>query len=135
MKTIHGFAAALAFLIPATAAVAQTIYPEKPIRMLVGYVAGGAADITGRVLADKLSESFGKPVVVENVAGAAGNVAGERVAKAAPDGYTLLLAASNTIVINPSLYEKMPLDPAKDLVPISAATFTPNILVVNNDVP
>src|SRR5262249_47312046 len=98
-------------------------------------VAGGPAEITGRVVAEKLSESSGKPVVVENVAGAAGNVAGERVAKAAPDGYTLLLAASNTIVINPSLYEKMPLDPAKDLVPISVATFTPNILVVNNDVP
>ena len=113
---------------------AQT-YPDKPIRLLVGFAPAGPADIAARVLGEKLTEAWGKPVVIENVTGAAGNVSAERVAKAAPDGYTLLLGASSTIVSNISLYEKLRFDPLKDFAPISQLCVTPNILAVNNDVP
>jgi tripartite-type tricarboxylate transporter receptor subunit TctC len=133
MKAICGAAALL--LLMAGVAAAQTSYPEKQVRMLVGFAAGGPADIAARVVADGLSEAWGKPVVVENVTGAAGNVSADRVAKAAPDGYTLTMAASSTIATNVSLYEKLPFDPVKDLAPISQVCFTPNILALNNDVP
>ena len=118
----------------ASPAFAQT-YPDKPIRILVGFAAGGPADITARLIGDRLSEAWGKPVIVENVTGAAGNLATDRVAKSAPDGYTLLAAASATIVTNPSLYQKLPFDPVKDLAPITQAVYTPNILAVHPDVP
>ena len=124
----------VAFLLCAGNAHAQT-YPDKPIRLLVGFAAGGPADISARVLADRFTEAWGKPVIVENVTGAAGNVATDRVAKAAPDGYTLLAAASATIVTNPSLYQKLSFDPVKDLAPISQICFTPNLLVVPADLP
>jgi tripartite-type tricarboxylate transporter receptor subunit TctC len=115
--------------------VAQPNYPEKSIRILVGFAAGGPADIVSRLVGDKLSEAWGKPVLIESVTGAAGNLATDRVVKAAPDGYTLLMAASAMIVVNPSLYPKLSFDPATDLAPISQVGFTPNILVVHNDVP
>src|SRR5215468_3889459 len=134
MKAIYG-AAALALLLMAGTATAQTSYPDKQVRMLVGFAAGGPADIAARIVADGLSEAWGKPFVVENVTGAAGNVSADRVAKSAPDGYTLTMAASSTIVTNVSLYDKLPFDPIKDLVPISQVCFTPNILALNNDVP
>jgi tripartite-type tricarboxylate transporter receptor subunit TctC len=121
-------------LLTAGDAVAQT-WPDKPIRILVGFAAGGPADITARLIGDRLSEAWGKPVIVENVTGAAGNLATDRVAKSAPDGYTLLAAASATIVTNPSLYQKLPFDPVKDLAPITQAAYTPNILAVHPDVP
>jgi len=82
-----------------------------------------------------LTEIWSQPVVVENVSGAGGNIAGDRVAKAAPDGYTLLVATNAQLAVNPSLYTKMTYDPAKDLMPISQAVYSPNILVVPNDVP
>lgn len=121
-------------LMAASAAAAQT-YPDRPIRLLVGFAAGGPADISARVLGDRFTESWGQPVVVENITGAAGNIATDRVAKAAPDGYTLLLAASATIVTNPSLYQKLPFDAGNDLMPISQVCFTPNLLVVPADLP
>ena len=95
-----------ALLAIGSTAHAQT-YPDKPIRLLVGFAAGGPADIMARLVGDKIAEAFGKPVIVENVTGGAGNVAADRVAKAAPDGYTLMAAASATIVTNPSLYQKL----------------------------
>jgi len=134
MKAFCG-AAALSLLLMAGVATAQTSYPEKQVRILVGFAAGGPADIAARIVADGLSEAWGKPVVVENVTGAAGNVSADRVAKAAPDGYTLTMAASPTIATNVSLYDKLPFDPVKDLAPISQVCLTPNILAVNNDVP
>jgi tripartite-type tricarboxylate transporter receptor subunit TctC len=134
MKTICGVAILLALLIAGEGS-AQTSYPDKQVRLLVGFAAGGPADIAARIVAEGLSESLGKPFVVENVTGAAGNVSADRVAKAAPDGYTLTMAASSTIVTNVSLYDKLPFDPVKDLVPISQVCFTPNILALNNDVP
>jgi tripartite-type tricarboxylate transporter receptor subunit TctC len=132
MKTVAGALAAL--LVSLGAATAQT-YPDKPIRILVGFAAGGPADISARLIADRLAEAWGQPLVVENVTGAAGNLATDRVAKAAPDGYTLLLAASATIVTNPSLYQKLPFDPVKDLAPVTLICFTPNILAVPTSVP
>ena len=134
MKELCG-AAALSLLLMAGTATAQTSYPEKQVRILVGFAAGGPADIAARIVADRLSEAWGKPVVVENVTGAAGNVSADRVAKSAPDGYTLTMAASSTIATNVSLYDKLPFDPVKDLTPISQVCFTPNILALNNDVP
>src|SRR4249920_2749307 len=134
MKAIGAFLAALTLLSGASGATAQT-WPDKPIRILVGFAAGGPADITARLIGDRLSEAWGKPVIVENITGAAGNLATDRVAKAAPDGYTLLAAASATIVTNPSLYQKLPFDPVKDLAPITQAVHTPNLLAVPADLP
>ena len=92
--------------------------------MLLGFAAGGPGDILalGR---ERLSEALGKPVMIESVTGAGGNIATERVAKAAPDGHTLLMAASGMIVVNPSLYRNLSFDPQKDLVPITQVGFTP----------
>ena len=98
---------------------AQSNYPDRPIKVIVPYVAGGAADITARLVAQAMSDSMGQPVVVENKPGANGMIGSDMVAKAAPDGYTLLLTASGPLVINPVLYKKVPFDPIKDFSPIS----------------
>ena len=135
MKAIFGIVAALAALLMAGEAVAQANYPEKTIRMLVGFAPAGPADIIARVVGDKLSQAWGQPVVIENVSGASANIAGDRVAKSPADGYTLLMASNAQITVNPSLYDKMPYDTVKDLVPITQVVFTPNILAVHNDVP
>src|SRR5262249_7912335 len=119
---------ALLMLTPGSAA-AQT-YPDKPIRMLVGFAAGGPADIAARVLGERFTAGLAQPVVIETTPGPPGNPATDRAAKAAPDGAPLLLAASATIVTNPSLYQKLNFDPVKDLAPITQICFTPNLLVV-----
>jgi tripartite-type tricarboxylate transporter receptor subunit TctC len=134
MKAI-GIVTALSALLTAGPTLAQATYPDKPIRLLAGFVAGGPADLIARIVGDKITEAWGKPVVVENVAGSGGNLATDRVAKSAPDGYTLLLGTSGPFVIHPSLYAKLPFDPVKDFEPITQLCFTPNIFVVNNDVP
>ena len=108
---------------------AQT-YPSKPIRLVVPYPAGGAADITARVVGQKMSESMGVPVVVDNKPGANGMIGTDAVAKAAPDGYTLLLDASGPLVVNPAMYAKVPYDPVKDLIPISQILTYQYVLVV-----
>jgi tripartite-type tricarboxylate transporter receptor subunit TctC len=100
-------------------ASAQSSYPDRPIKVIVPYVAGGAADITARLVAQAMSDSMGQPVVVENKPGANGTIGSDIVSKAAPDGYTLLLTASGPLVINPVLYKKVPFDPVKDFSPIS----------------
>ena len=136
MKAILGIAATLSMLMTGGGeAVAQASYPDRPVRILAGFAPGGPADLLARIVADKMSEAWGKPVLVENVTGSGGNVATDRVAKATPDGYTLLLATSGPIVVHSSLYQKLPFDPVKELAPISQICFTPNILAVNNDVP
>ena len=94
-------------------------YPNKPIRMVVPYAAGGNADITARVVARKMSEGLGQPIVVENKGGANGGIGTDMVAKSVPDGYTLLMVASGPLVINPVLYDKVPYDPVRDLQPVS----------------
>jgi tripartite-type tricarboxylate transporter receptor subunit TctC len=127
--------AALSILFAQGDAVAQGGYPDHTVRMIVGYPPAGPVDIIARIMSDKFTEIWSQPVVVENVSGAGGNIAGDRVAKAAPDGYTLLVATNAQLAVNPSLYNKMTYDPAKDLMPISQAVYSPNILVVPNDVP
>jgi len=135
MKAIFGFAAAMSALLIAGEAAAQANYPDRSVRMIVAFPPGGPSDIVARLMADKLTEAMGKPFVVENVSGASGNIGTERVAKSTPDGYTLLISAPGPLVVNPSLYQKLPFDPARDFAPISQLCFTPNVLVVNNDLP
>ena len=132
MKTLVGLVVALAFL--AGDAFAQG-WPEQTVRILVGFPAGTAPDVAARVIADKMAPSLGKPVVIENVSGASGNIACDKVAKAAPDGYTLVMCGNGSLVVAPSLYDKLPYDPVKDFMPISRIFVATNILVVHPDVP
>ena len=134
MTVLSRLAAASLVLALAASAVAQGSYPERTIRILVGFPPGGPPDIAARLLAEKFSAGWGKSVVVENATGGGGNIAVERAVKAAPDGYTLLMA-SNAIAINPSLYPALPYNAMRDLEPISLAVEMPIILVVNNAVP
>ncbi len=119
----------------ASAALAQSPYPNRPVKILVGFSAGTAPDLAARILADRFSEVWGTPFVVENVPGAGSNVATERVAKAAPDGYLLLMGGNPSLVINPSLYDRLPFDPQKDFAPISQVFIAANVLAVPNEVP
>lgn len=114
-------------------AVAQT-YPSRPVRMLVGYVAGGGADGLARILAAKLSENFGQQVLVENRPGAAGTLAADALAKAAPDGYTLYFA-DTAILIAPSMYAKLPYDAVKSFAPVSGVCSLPLAFVVHPSFP
>src|SRR5215510_11670989 len=131
----YGFAAALVALLAAGDALAQATYPEQTVKILVGFSPGVAPDVTGRLLADKLAEAWGKPVVVENVTGAGGNIATERVARAARDGHTLLMGGNSSLVFSPSIYDKLAYDPIKDFAPITQVFVAANALVVHNDVP
>jgi tripartite-type tricarboxylate transporter receptor subunit TctC len=113
------------------AAAQAQAYPTQPIRILVGYPAGGGVDIVARLVADPMKEALGQPVVVENRTGAAAMIAANAVAKAAPDGHTLLMAASGEVAINHSLYkEKMTYDPAKELTPVAMIGIVPCVVVV-----
>jgi tripartite-type tricarboxylate transporter receptor subunit TctC len=136
---IVAFLAALfsggAALLTAGGALAQASYPDRTIRVIVAFPPGGPSDIVARLMAEKLTEALGKPAVVENVSGASGNIGTERVAKSVPDGHTLLISAPGPLVVNPSLYQKVPFDPIRDFAPISQLCYTPNVLVVNNEVP
>jgi tripartite-type tricarboxylate transporter receptor subunit TctC len=135
MNAIYGLVAALSLWLGAADVLAQASYPEQPIKIIVGFPPGVAPDITSRLLGDKFTEAWGRPIVVENVTGASGNIAVERVAKAAPDGYTLLMGGNASLVINPSLIAKLPYDPVKDFAYITQVFIVPNILVVRNEVP
>jgi tripartite-type tricarboxylate transporter receptor subunit TctC len=121
-------AALLAFA-TAAAASAQT-FPVKPIRIFVTIGPGAAADVLVRILGEKLGSRLGQPIVIENRAGAGGNIAGDAVARSAPDGYTLLMASSSTHGANVSIYPKMPFDPIRDFAPIVLVASNPNVLVV-----
>lgn len=136
MKSYSRFAAVLlaaAALLP-VAAVAQP-FPTRPIRIIVPYPPGGALDVTARAIAHEIMKQFEQPVVVENRAGAGGNVGSAEVARAAPDGYTLLAITSAIHAINPALYAKMPFDPNKDFAPIASLVLLNNVLVVHPSVP
>jgi tripartite-type tricarboxylate transporter receptor subunit TctC len=129
------FAAALVFATFATIAAAQT-YPSRPIRLIVGFPPGGAVDIIARIYAQGLSARLGQPVVVENKPGTGGNLASDTVAKAAPDGYTLLHGTENVFISNPHVYgARMPFDPFKDLVPITSLVSNQIVLTVNPALP
>jgi tripartite-type tricarboxylate transporter receptor subunit TctC len=111
--------------------LAQGAWPEKPIRVIVSFPPGGAADQIARAIQPGLQAALGQPVVVENRAGANGNIAGDFVAKQPADGYTLLMSSGGTVSINPHLYDKMSFDPAKDLVPVAAAARVLVFLEIN----
>ena len=116
-------------------ASAQTTYPAKPVRILVPFPPGGPADALARIVGDKLGQALGQPFVIENKPGAGGNIGMEQGAKAAADGYTLTLAPTGNLTIAPSLYAKLPYDPAKDYAPITVLATVPNILIVHPSVP
>jgi len=124
-------AGALAGLAPPVSAQA---WPSKPIRLVAPYAAGGPVDVSARLLAARLQEALGQPVVVENRPGAGGNLGVEQVAKSAPDGYTLVVGAIATHAINPTLMGSVPYDPVKDFRHIALLVQVPNVLVLNNDV-
>lgn len=114
---------------------AQQTYPNKPIKIIVGFAPGGSGDIAARLAAEKLGQELKQPIIVENRPGAGGNIGAEVVAHSAPDGYTLLMASTSQIVINPSLYKKMSFSPTKDLVPITLMQNEHNLMVVTPSVP
>jgi tripartite-type tricarboxylate transporter receptor subunit TctC len=126
----------LAVLLGAAAAVvaptasAQSDWPSRPVRIVVPFAPGGTTDIVARVIGEQLSPILKQPVVIENRAGAGGNVGAEAVAKAAPDGYTFLMGTPGTQAINQFLYAKMPYDTEKDLIPVSYVVRVPNVMVV-----
>jgi len=125
--------AALALLLSALPACAQT-YPSRPVRVIVPFPAGGGVDATGRILAQRLGESFGKPFLIENRGGANGNIGTEAAAKSPNDGGTLLFTGAG-FVTNPSLYRSVPYDPVRDFEPVSLMALGPNVLVVHPSLP
>jgi tripartite-type tricarboxylate transporter receptor subunit TctC len=131
----HVAIAAAAALVSAAAAFAADPYPVKPVRMIVGFAPGGGTDLTARPVAQKLSELLGQQVIVENRPGAAGNIATEQVARAAPDGYTLLMGTIAALAINPSLYGNLRFDPEIDLEPVIQVVDSTNVLVLHPSVP
>lgn len=116
-------------------AYAQSDYPNKPIRLVIGFPAGGSTDIVGRVVAQRLGERLGQTIVVDNRGGAGGTIGTDVASKAAPDGYTLTLGTTSTMAVAPSAYSKLGYDPIKSFSPISLVAVTPYLLVVNPQVP
>ena len=135
MKLLRCLASTLLVCLPLVAAAQATDFPSKAIRIVVPFPPGGATDAAARLVAVKMSEHWGQPVLVDNRAGAGGNVGSDIVAKAPPDGYTLVMGVTGSHAINTSLYSKMPYDPVADFVAISQVAVVPNVLVVNPSVP
>jgi tripartite-type tricarboxylate transporter receptor subunit TctC len=135
MRRLFSLALTLAMVLSAAAAHAQTAWPAKPIRILVGFAAGGSTDVSARIIGQALSERLGQPVIIENRPGAGGNIAAEAAAKADPDGYTLLMPTSTTFATNPNLYKSLPFNVQTDFAPITLTAFIPNLLVVHPSVP
>lgn len=133
MPFLRWILAALLLSVGATPSLAQT-YPNRPVRVVVGFPAGGPTDIIARVAAQILSDSLGQQFYVENVPGAGSNTASGQVARATPDGYTIM-AISTGFIVNPSLYAKVPYDPIKDFTAVTLVAASPNVVVVNPDVP
>ena len=127
--------AALAFLLALAWPAFSQPFPTRPARLVVPFPPGGPLDAVGRSIAQKLSETWGQGVVVENKPGAGGNIGADLVAKSPPDGYTVVMGALSTHAVNPSLYASMPYDAQKDFAPITRVAITPNVLVVNPALP
>jgi tripartite-type tricarboxylate transporter receptor subunit TctC len=128
------FALALGIASATTATTACAAFPDKPIRLIVPFPAGGTVDVMGRITAQILTESLGASVVAENYGGAAGAIGSQMVARAKPDGYTLLVGSTSTLSINP-FFEKVGYDPIKDFTPVTLVAFVPHVLVINPDIP
>ena len=135
MKTLYSSAAAILMLGATAAALPAQPYPAKPIRIVVGYAAGGGNDIIVRVLVPRLSEFLGQPVIVDNRPGAQSILAAELVAKATPDGHTLFMGPSGPMTMNPAIYSKLPYAPLRDFAPITMIGSFPLILVVSPSLP
>ena len=115
----------------ASSAGAQSAYPSRPITIVIGFSAGGTTDIIARLISDELRRALGQPIVIDNKPGAGGNIGADIVAKARPDGYTLLMGSVGPLAVNASLYKRVPFDNLKDLAPITLVAHVPNMLVVN----
>src|ERR1700687_2478775 len=133
-EAMAGCAGALAML-TARPVLAEAAYPSRTIKMIVPYPAGGTTDLLGRLVADQLKSGLGATVIVENKPGAATALGAEQVARAEPDGYTLLMATSLAIAINKTLYKKLPYDPVKDFTPIALVAAVPFALIINPQIP
>jgi tripartite-type tricarboxylate transporter receptor subunit TctC len=134
IKAMAALSGGLVLALTAPLADAQA-WPSKPIKWIVPFAPGGTTDILARTVGDKLAQALGQPVIIENKPGAGGGVGAEFVARAAPDGYTIMGGTISTHAINASLYKNLPYDPVKDFVPIVLLARVPNMLVVNPDVP
>src|SRR5688572_19075042 len=138
MQKRHSFVACAALVLAigpiASGFAAESDYPQRPIRFLIPQSPGGASDTVGRIVAQKLGENLGQQLVVDNRPGATGNIGAEMVARAMPDGYTLLLTAPN-LVTSPSLYSRVPFHPIKDFAPVSQLTQSPNVWIVHPTFP
>jgi tripartite-type tricarboxylate transporter receptor subunit TctC len=135
MMPVLAIAAASLCAVQPAFAQSATAYPNKPIHIIVTFTSGGAPDILGRLIGDKLSAAWGQTVIVENKPGAGGNIGADYVAKAAPDGYNVVVGTVGTHAINGALYQNMPYDMTRDFTPVTLLASTPNMLVVNNNVP
>jgi tripartite-type tricarboxylate transporter receptor subunit TctC len=133
MPALRWILAAVLLLIGAAPSMAQH-YPSRPVRVVVGFPAGGPTDIIARIVAQNLSDSLGQQFYVENLPGAGSNTASGQVARMTPDGYTIM-AISTGFIVNPSLYAKVPYDPIKDFVAVTLVAASPNVVVVNPQVP
>jgi tripartite-type tricarboxylate transporter receptor subunit TctC len=135
-KGLYAFASlALTVTLTGTAVRAGDNYPSRPVQMIIPFAAGGPTDIVGRVMGAKMGELLGEQFIVENKTGAGGNIGAEAVARAAPDGYTILMATVSTNAINPGLYKHMPYDAVRDFTPLGRVGVTPTLLLVNPSIP
>src|SRR5580698_2866202 len=133
MPVLRGILAAVLLLTSAAPCLAQG-YPNRPVRVIVGFPAGGPTDVIARLVSHKLSDSLGQQFFVENIGGAGGHIASGQAARAIPDGYTIM-AISTGFMVNPSLYAKVPYDPIKDFAAVTLVAVSPNVVVVNPQVP
>ena len=125
-----GVLAMLAIVVQPAAAADVRNYPAKPVRMIVPFAPGGTTDVIARIIGQKLTDTLGQQVVIDNRPGANGNIGTDLAAKSAPDGYTLVMSFDGTLAINPVVYKKLPFDPQKDLAPIVTVAQVPLIIVV-----
>jgi tripartite-type tricarboxylate transporter receptor subunit TctC len=109
-------------------------YPDRPIRLIVPFAAGGNADIVGRLVGERISNALGQPVVVDNRGGAGGSIGAEAVARSAPDGYTLLVGSNGPLTVNPFVQAKLSYDPLKDFAPVALTSYVPHVIILNNNV-
>jgi len=135
MKILHALAAIGLLFTCAVSAQQPAPYPSKPVKIIVPYPAGGVADLLPRVVGERLSQAWKQPVVIENKPGASGNIGMEAGARAEPDGYTLTLAPTGNLTVNPMLFPNLPFNTRKDFTPISVLAASPNVLVVHPSVP
>lgn len=130
---LAGLAACLA--LPAGMAAAADAFPSRTVTLVVPFAAGGSTDLIARIIAEKMTQDLGQTVIVENKAGAGGNIGADAVAKADPDGYTILMGTIATHALNPAVMKQMPYDPVKDFAPVSLLVLVPNVLEVNPELP